>query len=305
MIQNGHYGDRDELPFDLRHKAGPIQYRLAPGATRAEIASEHARLRGALVAALTPYIERAAAPAAALPRFEETPSTTNIAFFWGPSEVLAALESILSRVLHRPADDAKIEYRFNEQHIFYLRLIPTAPRPELQTAKLMDIVTRRCVYVLTPNLTGARPGRNRFGAIAYEPHGDSAEPTAFTQIFRNGEIWGVTRAFAAPYDGALVVPMVALEGIVGKALANFLQVAGEEMGVVPPYQIELGAVGLRDMCVSLPQTVGQHRNQVSEPIYDDQLRLRRILNGTGAASQRALIEEFLVKLYDLAAVRTG
>jgi hypothetical protein len=25
MIQNTHYGNRDQLPFDLRHKAGPIQ----------------------------------------------------------------------------------------------------------------------------------------------------------------------------------------------------------------------------------------------------------------------------------------
>ncbi len=37
MIQNVHYGDREELPFDLKHKAGPIQFRLAPDATKAII----------------------------------------------------------------------------------------------------------------------------------------------------------------------------------------------------------------------------------------------------------------------------
>jgi hypothetical protein len=28
MIQNVHYGGREELPFDLKHKAGPIQFRI-------------------------------------------------------------------------------------------------------------------------------------------------------------------------------------------------------------------------------------------------------------------------------------
>jgi len=26
--QNTHYGEREDLPFDLRHKAGPIQFNL-------------------------------------------------------------------------------------------------------------------------------------------------------------------------------------------------------------------------------------------------------------------------------------
>ena len=28
MVQNTHYGEREDLPFDLRHKAGPIQFNL-------------------------------------------------------------------------------------------------------------------------------------------------------------------------------------------------------------------------------------------------------------------------------------
>jgi hypothetical protein len=58
MVQNAHYGDRDQLPFDLRHKAGPIQYTLAPGATKEQIAAERARLRPTLVAALRPYLKK-------------------------------------------------------------------------------------------------------------------------------------------------------------------------------------------------------------------------------------------------------
>jgi hypothetical protein len=71
--------------------------------------------------------------------------------------------------------------------------------------------------------------------------------------------------------------------------------------IPPPYQVEMGATGLKDMCVSLPQSVSS-RNEVSEPIYENQLKVRRVLNDTGAESQRTLVDEFLDKLYDLASV---
>jgi len=146
------------------------------------------------------------------------------------------------------------------------------------------------------------PARNRFGAISYEPHGTSTTPTAFTQLFRNGEIWGVSREFTAQYEGSLVVPMVNVKNIFGRVLANFIQVAGEDLGIAPPYQIEMGAVGLRDVCVSLPRNRSPWPNAVSEPIYENQLSVRLVLNDTGIPSQKGLIEEFLRKLYDLAAV---
>jgi hypothetical protein len=42
------------------------------------------------------------------------------------------------------------------------------------------------------------PSRNGYGVIAFEPHGTATTPVAFTQLFRNGEIWGVTAAAAVP-----------------------------------------------------------------------------------------------------------
>lgn len=59
MVQNCHYGEREELPFDIKHKAGPIQFRLAPNASRTVIAAERARLTHSLVVALRPYLSRA------------------------------------------------------------------------------------------------------------------------------------------------------------------------------------------------------------------------------------------------------
>ncbi|MBR0755662.1 hypothetical protein JQ604_26100 [Bradyrhizobium jicamae] len=74
MVQNTHYGNRDALPFDLRHKAGPVQFNLAPGAKKAEIEAEQKKLVSQLVVALRPYLERATAQTAA--PFQEAASTS-------------------------------------------------------------------------------------------------------------------------------------------------------------------------------------------------------------------------------------
>jgi hypothetical protein len=50
-------------------------------------------------------------------------------------------------------------------------------------------------------------------------------------------------------------------------LANYILITGEDLGVPPPYQVEMGAVGLRHMRLSLPQPVSA-RGEVSEPECD-------------------------------------
>jgi len=56
MVMNTHYGQVEDLPFDLRHKAGPIRYCLAPDADKETISTEYSKLKGSLVAALRPYV---------------------------------------------------------------------------------------------------------------------------------------------------------------------------------------------------------------------------------------------------------
>src|SRR5260370_1008383 len=55
MVLNTAYGDRDGLPFDIKHKAGPIMYRLAEGASGKDIAAEKARLVPRLAEALAAF----------------------------------------------------------------------------------------------------------------------------------------------------------------------------------------------------------------------------------------------------------
>ena len=56
MVMNAHYGGRDGLPFDLKHKAGPIFFNLAPKADKATIKAEQAKLAKQFETALRSYV---------------------------------------------------------------------------------------------------------------------------------------------------------------------------------------------------------------------------------------------------------
>jgi hypothetical protein len=283
LVQNRNFGEREDLPFDLKHKAGPIQFTLAPEASAAQIDAERARLKGALVVALRPYLQLQAAPKAA---FEEQDTTTNQAVFFAPEEVLA-------RVGVKGVDE--IEYTFAEPRAFYLRLIPTtALRERLKYSDLSELVRQRRLDALLRERYVTVGDRNRFGAITYEPHGTSSTPRAFSQAFPSGELWAVTTEFFIRHDGALVIPTVNVESICGRVLENFCSVEADVFGVAPPYQIELGAIGLAGA------VLGINRYGVSEPIYDDQIKFRRVLNDASAGARQNLISGFLDALFDLA-----
>jgi hypothetical protein len=200
----------------------------------------------------------------------------------------------------RRADDVTYEYRFDEQRAFYLRLIPTSAKSEqLRLASLMAIADSGRVDILTRVQYHRSSARNRYGAIVYEVHGESSIPNAITQLFRNGEIWGVTRDLFAEYQGDIVIPDVSVVNFYSRVLENYVETS-QELGFDPPYTIEVGAVGLTDVRLSMPAPNAW--NEVSGPIHEEELRIRRVLNGVAPRNRHAMIEEFRRALYDLAGV---
>jgi hypothetical protein len=164
MVQNRHYGDGDELPFDLRQKSWPIHFNLAPDATKPQIVAERAKLKTQLVTALRPYLSIAGP---SRPRHEPIPSTFTKAVFHAEGEILARN--------HAPAPDA-IDYYFAQRRAMYLRLMPVVARDaDLKQTGLYEDVLNRRIDLLLRNGMAAAADRNAYGAIAYEPHGYGAE----------------------------------------------------------------------------------------------------------------------------------
>jgi hypothetical protein len=306
MVQNTHYGSRDELPFDLRHKAGPLQYDLAPGATKKEIAAEHIKLRATFVAALRPYLLQGKGTATAPEPFQETEATTKCGIFWQPGDVLAVAGATPYASATGRQDAEQIDYRFDEPRIFYLRLIPTKALPEkLRITTIADIVEKRLLHGLSKYSHSVVGCRNNFGAIAYQPQTSGNTLVALSQLFRNGEIWGVSSTLIATHNRALVIPMVMLVDVYERAIANFMKVASEHMGITPPYTIEFGAVGLKGVHTSIPQHMNPFANQISDSIFENELVIRRVLNSNESAAIDRIVEDFSRQLFDLAGIDPG
>lgn len=285
MVQNTHYGDRDQLPFDLRHKAGPIQFTLAPGVTKEKIAAEKARLKPILVSALRPYLKK---PPRSRPLHVENPSTYIKAAFFAPGEILARN--------HAPVPDA-IEYSFAEDSALYLRLIPVyALARSLKTTDLYDLGLNRRIDLLLRNKYMGTADRNHFGAIVYEPHGTATVPRAITQAFTNGELWAISTEMFIRWQKDLLIPAMNVENIFSRVLENFVDLSRGSFGNGWPVKVVLGGVGLSGM------RLGVARDVVGL-IHQNEFELRMELQNGNTEEQHAVIEAFLDQLFDLAGER--
>jgi hypothetical protein len=288
LVQNTHYGNREDLPFDLKHKGSPIQYRLAPGASKVDIKAEMKRLVGVLIVALRACMVTLARTIPAVPNFEEVKSTTSRASFWEHGEMLAKYGDSFAD----PRHDDTVEYRFDESRALYLRLIPTAPPAEVPTfSKLMDIIQRRRVRVMTRTFGGGLTYSNKYGALYYEPSGPRTTPLAMTQLHRNGEIWAITREYMGQHSGQDVIMTGNVERRLTECLTNSIEVALEELGIEPPFQIEIGIVGMKGMCLSRPHEPGiMYVKPITDPIYDNEFHIRKFLNDVNPIAQAAIVK---------------
>jgi hypothetical protein len=285
MVQNMHYGNRDALPFDLKHKAGPIQFNLAPDAKKADIEAEKKKLVSQLVVALRPYIERVAAQIAGA--FQEAASISNSAVFFDAAEVLGRLGT---------GTEDEIEYRFGEPRVFYLRVMPAAARPTTKQTQLMDIASHHRPDVLSPYRYSGHLDRNRHGVVAVETSGTATTPRSVTQLFGTGEIWGISTHFFSTYRGRPLIPTTKLENIYRRALSNYCDILSAGMGIAAPYTIVLGAVGLQDTYAGVD-------NSAEGPIHTDSIEVRRVLHDLANGPQEAVVREFVDAILDLAGVR--
>jgi hypothetical protein len=289
LVQNEYYGGRNDLPFDLKHKAGPIRYNLAPDANPTEIESAKVKLRGAFVGALRPFL---ATRIEALVR----PAFTEIQAQPRSPAYFADGNCVLASVGKRGVDE--IEYRLREARVFYLRLIPQRARdPQLRFSDLLEVINKRRVQTLSRQVFAGVAARNSFGGIVYEPSGDNPNPKSLTQLFQNGEIWGIGTGFHLEHQGDFIIPAQNVEGIVLRVLQNFCDIATLEFGVAPPFCVEMGG-----LCLGGAFLGAGMRGERFGPIHQEQLTMRRVISDVTEKSLQAVVGEFLDQLFNLAGV---
>jgi hypothetical protein len=280
LVFNEHYGTHKDLPFDLRHKGGAIVFNLRPDADRKEIEAQRRGLKNRFVGALRPYlIKRILQPA--IP-FEEIPHTFNRAAYFDIGEVLT------------PSGPYFV---YPQECLCYVRLIPKrAPIPPLELATLKNAVLT-APLLRDGAYQNVYHGLNRYGAIKCVF--TETKLTASTQLFQNGEIWCVgaslIRTERDELPQFLELPFLSpfvLEQTYFDTVHKLIEFATERMHLVPPWDLELGLVGLNGVYLNW-RVDGQ-----SGPIYRSEIIERSSITNNKAGSAYELLLSFFSKVLD-------
>ena len=132
MVLNSAYGDRESLPFDLRHKAGPIIFPLILTLQKRNGDRPndycHIRLRAQYVIASPAQNIKFTI---ASPEHIEIQPKANSAIYFEYGETLAERRRILSKFF---------QVRYDSGPLLYLRIIPKAAVPEIKEKDIKDII---------------------------------------------------------------------------------------------------------------------------------------------------------------------
>jgi hypothetical protein len=275
LVLNQHYGGRDFLPFHLQDLGGPIVYDLAPNATKEEIAAELPRLRAQFITAIREFL-KAAPDGRPVLTFRHVPSTTSPAAWYQPNEPIARF-------------DSETEYAFADDKGVYLRVSPQTPleRP-FTSGELFALARQRQIGLLYRTQAGLSQGNPR-GVIVIEPvSGTGGRVRAASQVFHNGEIWGVGRDLLVDNNYGRFIPVWRLEEAYRFALEGYVDFLGR-VGIRPPYDVEFGAVGMQGYSLLIEQ-----RNDNPYEIYQDRFSENLVLHRTA----REAIDEALLRIYE-------
>ncbi|NGX58594.1 MAG: hypothetical protein K940chlam3_01501 [Chlamydiae bacterium] len=259
MVLNSAYGSRESLPFDLRHKYGPIIYSLKPDSTKEDYPRIQSPLSDDLKDALRECLDGAKERRTDnnIDRHEETPTQGNPAQYSKESEILAELS------------DNQITYR--AVPILYLRAIPTIVTKPLRGDQIKDIIFGIKIKPLRQSgFDGASWDRNAYGGITYSFAGQDLFTTS--QIFPNREIWGLDTTLLAREK---TIPSFSFEELFESGLKHYLEVAKGRLRLKLPLIIEAGAVGVKGFKMEMGNAF--RPDYLWGPIHQSEIRSRHML----------------------------
>lgn len=296
MVCNKHYGDRDNLPFDLRHKAGPIFYTLAPNADNQTMQKQKKELVNAFVIALRPYLE-ATAPS---PQedFRPNQTTFNSAAYFQPNQTLAKVGD--------PNID-EVEFGYDQRSLAFLRLHPVSRLQSPLSLADIRLAATKAPFLSQQFLAGI-VATNEYGAIRFEPRSNPAPEErghiwVSTQIFRNGEIWAISANMIVTKRGAnppfVPIPMMQLapaERTFRRCLPAMLGFMDEHLRLGPPWKLKVGLTGLRGVNYAI-------ENDFHGPVQDSEVLYETILNSSEPETLNPALIAFFELIHDAAGYR--
>lgn len=285
-IMNTHFGEPDDLPFDLRIRRHPVRYRLEPKADPETIAVERKKLVNELVGILKSYL--ASPPAKQPDKHVETPSTALRGMFWEPNEPLVR------------ANDSgrRREVSWSGRRLLYFRCIPLTALPQLSSRDAVEMTTQLWPLVSS---NGCSRSRNKWGALSYSvaPDGDLF---GLSQLFMNREIWGVDAHYPSistdpDDDGEPAIdylPTGAIHRDYPDSIDSIRNLASK-LGFGERYVIEMGLSGAEEMRLL---TNNRYGDPYHGPIYEAEVYVREVIDHDYPT--KSIMNEFWERLFSQA-----
>ncbi|MBU3547977.1 hypothetical protein [Polynucleobacter sp. P1-05-14] len=295
LVMNTYFGTHENLPFDLRHKGGIIEFHLTPEATKDQIKSEFKRLKGVFLKALSNYI---VGDISKKVDFLETSSTYIKAAYFDRGEVLGRNGL--------PGVD-EVDYFYPNDSLAYVRIIPaermSAP---ITLADLKDLAVN--VPVLLKN--GFRPfiDINEYGVVGFIPRQSGLETRAgiqaSTQLFANGEFWLINNTLIKLEHGSDVprevrlpfIPHVLFEQTFMMAYKRLCEYFDTQK-LDGAYQLEIGVSGCKNVRLAMNQ------NESWGPIKTNEISVRSFVHSIHSKEAHNTFLSFFDLLIDATGFR--
>jgi hypothetical protein len=248
-VLNEAHGKAKELPFDLAYRRWPIQFNIDPNAT-AELKSETKdSLSASLAAAIKAILaqQKPTLPAPSDP-FPEATLGDGVGRLRRTDDFLC----IGSSSNDKPTWLRAAPYSF-------LRLIPNKPIKRLTNVEAHNIAQRYLRTMETELGVSESYGRHETGVVVY--WGRSNDPNiawSASELFLTGELLANSTFNMAPEEkkrveelGFSFIPTSRFEHTFVAALANFIRIAKNELGLTLPLRLVAGVVGIHGFRLAL------------------------------------------------------
>ncbi len=270
MILNEAYGDRNTLPFDLRHKAGPITFNLKADAGKEEILKAKNVLSGKLKNALREHIN--SIEPSRENKYKEVKTIDSSARYFEQGAALA--KRSIPSMKHE-------DLGYKPGALLYLRVIPSTTMKPLKNAEIKDLIYGIKIHPLRDIAgDGACWDLNSYGGITYSYKIEDGIGSLLTstQVFPGRELWGVDATRLAPevqIPGEKHIPIDALEKTLEVALHHYIDFGKKSLGYQSPLIVEAGAVGVEDYFI--PIELPGYPLEMGEPIIKPEIKSRHTL----------------------------
>jgi len=246
-VMNGDFGDAEALPFDLRHKRCPIAFRPEGNGPSGNRKLAKQQLVQELAEAIKLIIDRGLPEAAQPTAAEYIPvkPKSHVSSFLNDGELLCIREDPYSRKSGR-----KILW-YNHSQMF-LRLIPHQPPQRRTAGELLELIGQVGVNLKSfGNASFYGVQGNEYGTVVvgYIEQNQRTEVYCITQVFEQGEIWGIDRRILRVEQET--IPW--FEPKYARALKEYLDFARSRLSVRLPVIVVAGMTGVRGYSIQPPR----------------------------------------------------